>query len=423
MTPRDDFDRLLTAWFESAAPRVAPEHLLDQVLARTARTPRRRTWRLLEGLSSMQATMRLPAPARGLILLPMLLLLAIVAIALIAVGSERRLPSPFGLARPGLIAYQDNGDITLANVDGSGEIVLASGPAFGFGPAWSHDGSRLAYWSAANWDKPATLVVVGADGGHPEELVRDVVAPSSRISWSPDGRRVAFSAQVGAAYRLMVAEPGRSGAFPVGDASVQGKNPVWSPDGKTLAFIGGSTYRDIAIWLIGADGSDMRRLTKVNDTVELGEYDWSPDGKWLLFTAGSFSHHDVWVAAADGSDEHTLAATDANEYAPSWSPDGRRIAYVSEIWDGSRASQPIDKTVVVDADGSNPTIVGLDVNAGLWSPDGRRLVIWSPDGRYLVGWKPDPNGAGAPQLFDPAGQGAGARLPLAYPTSWQRLAP
>src|SRR5207342_1877881 len=85
MTSRDDFDRLLTAWFDADAPRIAPEHLLDQVLAQTARTPRRRTWRLLEGLSSMQATMHLPAPARGLILLPMLLLLAIVAIALIAV--------------------------------------------------------------------------------------------------------------------------------------------------------------------------------------------------------------------------------------------------------------------------------------------------------------------------------------------------
>jgi TolB protein len=413
MTPRDDFDRLLSAWFETDAPRMAPEHLLDQVLARTARTPRRRTWPLLERLTSMQATMRLPAPARGLILLPMLLLLALVAIALIAVGSERRLPSPFGLAKPGLIAYEANGDITLANVDGSGEIVLASGPTYGFGPAWSHDGSRLAYWSAANWDKPATLVVVGADGGHPEELVRDVVAPSSRISWSPDGRRLAFSAQVGTAYRLMIADIGRGGATPVGDATVQGKDPVWSPDGRTLAFTGGTTYRDIGVYLVGADGSDMRRLTNVNDTVELGDYDWSPDGKWLLFTAGSFSHHDVWLAAADGSDEHPLAATDRNEYAPTWSPDGRQIAYISEAWDGARASHATSTTIVVDANGSKPTVVGQNIGVGLWSPDGR----------YLIGWNPNPNGTDTPTLFDPAGQGAGAPLPLDNPTSWQRLAP
>ena len=410
MTSSDDFDRLLTAWFDGDAPRVEPEHLLGQVLARTARTPRRRTWRLLEGLNAMQATMRVPAVPRGLILFPVALLLAIVAIALIAVGSERRLPAPFGLARPGLIAYEQDGDITLANPDGSGQVVLASGPIYGFAPTWSHDGSRLAYWSAANWDKPATLVVVHPDGRDPLEVVSGVIAPSPRISWSPDGRRLAFSAQVGVAYRIMVAEIGRAGATPVGDETVQGTNPVWSPDGRTIAFTGGSSYRDTAIYLVGDEGADMRRLTTVNDSLELGDYDWSPDGSWLLFTAGSFAHHDVWIVAADGSDQHPIAATVANEYGPVWSPDGRRIAYVSDRSVGTRTV--ISETLLVDVDGSHPTVVGRNIGVGLWAPDGRSIV----------GWKQTTDGA-TPTLFDVAGKGDGQPLLPRDPVSWQRLAP
>lgn len=413
MTSRDDFDRLLTAWFDGDAPRIEPEHLLGQVLARTAGTPRRRTWRLLEGLSSMQATMRLPAVPRGLILFPVALLLALVAIALIAVGSERRLPPPFGLAKPGLIAYERDGDVILAKADGSDQIVLASGPTYGFAPAWSHDGSRLAYWSAAGWDKPATLTVVRADGSGSVEVTSGVIAPSYRISWSPDGRRLAFSAQIGAVNRIMIAELGRTGATLVGDATVQGTNPVWSPDGATLAFTGGSTYQDIAIYRVGDDGSAMTRLTTVSDTAEVGDYDWSPDGNWLLFTAGSFAHHDVWVVASDGSDQHAVAATDANEYAPIWSPDGRRIAYVSDLLDNDPSTPAIQKTIVVDADGSHSIVVGQNIGVG----------IWSPDGKYVVGWTPDAGGGSEPTLFDTTGKSTGQRLLTGDPISWQRLAP
>lgn len=154
----------------------------------------------------------------------------------------------------------------------------------------------------------------------------------------------------------------------------------------------------------------MRRLTTVNDSLELGDYDWSPDGSWLLFTAGSFSHHDVWIVAADGSDQHPIAASDANEYGPVWSPDGRRIAYVSDRSVGTRTV--ISETLLVDVDGSHPTVVGRNIGVGLWAPDGRSIV----------GWKQTSDGA-TPTLFDVAGKGDGQPLLPRDPVSWQRLAP
>ena len=121
-----------------------------------------------------------------------------------------------------------------------------------------------------------------------------------------------------------------------------------------------------------------------------------------------------WVAAADGSDEHTVAATDANEIYPDWSPDGRQVAYLQDLSDGARSSPPNDNTLVVGVDGSHPVVVGHNVG----------IAIWSPDGRFLIAWTKDPDGTYGTDPVHPAGGGSTERLLSgADPMSWQRLAP
>lgn len=415
MTSHDDLDRLLLVWFETEAPRAEPEHLLERILGRTARTPRRRTWRLLEGINSMQATMRVPTVPREVILFPIALLIAIIAIALVAAGAERHLPSPFGVAKPGLIAYENDGDIILANADGSGKIVLAAGPTYGFDAQWSRDGARLAYWSAANWDKPATLTVVKPDGGSPVEVVSGVVAPG-QISWSPDGKRIVFPAQVDTASRLMVADIGRTGARPLGDASVVGSDPVWSPDGRTIAFKGGSTYKDGGVYLVGADGSYPHRLSQVPGTTAFTDVDWSPDSRFVTFTAGDDNRHSIWIAAADGSGEHAIAQDPTlDQFFPRWSPDGSRIAFVmSATANASPINAPdVTDVVIVDPDGSDRQQIKTASGLALWSPNGADLILWAPagNGQDLI-----------PTLMDQSGTSGSHLMPYA-PDSWQRLAP
>ena len=178
MTSRDDFDRLLSAWFEGDAPRVEPEHLLGQVLAQTARTPRRRTWRLLEGLSSMQATLQIPAPPRGLILLPVVLLLALVAIALVAVGSERRLRHRSGWpGRPDRLPARRRHHPRQHGRFGSDRPRQRPDVRLRADLVPRRIAPRLLV--GGGLDKPATLVVVRPDGSDPIEVVRDVIAPST----------------------------------------------------------------------------------------------------------------------------------------------------------------------------------------------------------------------------------------------------
>ena len=112
MTTRDDFDRsmsdfdrLMTAWFDAEAHVREPDDLFERTVARTAGVRPRPAWLLPERWLPMELTMRpvsVPRGARAGVLLVVLLLLA--ALAVIAVGSQRRVPAPFGPAFNGRVA-------------------------------------------------------------------------------------------------------------------------------------------------------------------------------------------------------------------------------------------------------------------------------------------------------------------------------
>ena len=124
----------------------------------------------LPGLPPTTARRRLRAAA-FMATLALLVGLSLAAIAL--VGSIHRVPPPFGLAKPGLIAFDSGGDIFVSNADGTDRRQLTSGPAIDLMPTWSPDGTRLAFMSLidptdpANYAKPIEdLVVIDPDGTH-----------------------------------------------------------------------------------------------------------------------------------------------------------------------------------------------------------------------------------------------------------------
>ena len=79
------------------------------------------------------------------------LLIAIAVAAIVIVGSQRRLPPPFGLAKPGLVVYTWADHLFAMNADGSGRRQLTFGPNSDFRPTWSPDGTLIAYLSATAW--------------------------------------------------------------------------------------------------------------------------------------------------------------------------------------------------------------------------------------------------------------------------------
>ena len=146
-----------------------------------------------------------------------------------------------------------------------------------------------------------------------------------------------------------------------------GAAPTAAPRG-TLVFAG-THNGNFGIYSVRADGSRLGQLThtRAQDTAPL----FSPDGRRILFLRGTtyvrVPQLALWVMNADGSRQQKLASHGAD---PAWSPDSRRIAYV-----GRGRSPDVSFLVVVSADGSNRLVIAGRKYSPVWSPDSKRLAL------------------------------------------------
>ena len=223
--------------------------------------------------------------------------------------------------------------------DGSGNRNLTRNRASDDFPTWSPDGQRIAFLRAPLLsNRPADslgvhriyiyhLYVVNADGSGLRRLTRNWTYPGQvkQVVWSPDGRTIYFG-------RYVVSTDG-SGARRLPYIPL---TAVWSPDGRRIAFVNDTRVRTVGlccrvervdIYVMNADGSGRRKLT--HDARYNAEPAWSPDGRKIAFLSTRNGNRDIYVINADGSGKRNLTRNPAKDVRPSWSPDGRRIAFVS----------------------------------------------------------------------------------------------
>jgi len=207
--------------------------------------------------------------------------------------------------------------------------------------------------------------------------------------WSPDGRQIAFANQ-GIRICIMnvdgsnVKQVTNSNGFDASDG-----DPTWSPDGKQIAFIrrfwerkpdGFMECKNLAIYVMGVDGSNVKMLAKAPPFFEVP--DWSPDGKKIVIGESDPNGQragQVWVMDADGNNLRML-----NDWGgqPKWSPDGKRIVFSSTR--AGWANWKSGDIYVMNADGSNVKLLTVPSLAHdsypAWSPDGTKIVFCSQEG-------------------------------------------
>ncbi len=194
--------------------------------------------------------------------------------------------------------------------------------------------------------------------------------------WSPDGKRIAFISSEFAAkeYTRRITLMNRDGSH-LTDLAEGGGAPSWSPDGRYIV------YRDVRgnLAVVNAQSGEVTSLE--GDGSRGGGFGpvWSPDGQHIAFTAYTSylnGHEEIYVVAADGTDETRLTYGATHSSNPTWSPDGKRIAFSSlkdfrpeETGSGYWAIE------LMDADGSNR--VQLTRHESGWA-------TWTPDGQHLI---------------------------------------
>ncbi len=190
--------------------------------------------------------------------------------------------------------------------------------------------------------------------------------------------QIAFQSDRDGDFEIWVSNADGSAPTKLTDNTVLDADPVWSPDGRHIAFQRGGTCTNQcrAIWVMNADGTGATALTAATSGVADSGPTWSPDGSTIAFasTRGGGVKHIYSVPASGGAATQLTSGADA-DWAPDWSPDGIRILFVSTRTGSSQL-------FTMAPDGSGQTRMALTgtvpsslVGEPSWSPDGNRIAF------------------------------------------------
>ncbi len=195
-------------------------------------------------------------------------------------------------------------------------------------------------------------------------------------SWSPDGKRIAFTTKRQGNYDIWVMNADGSNQKPWITLPAWDEYARWSPDGSRVAFAStgetnGTPNSEI---FVGSSNTNLRRVTRNTGADQWPS--WSPDGQQLACSSDRDGNWDVYVFAADGGNDTNWTADTADEVQPAWSPDGQWIAFIrkAQITPGEAAN--FGDVWIGKRDRSEFRRLTQDGRAG--------DAAWSPDGNYIV---------------------------------------
>jgi WD40-like Beta Propeller Repeat len=237
----------------------------------------------------------------------------------------------------GLVAFVSGGpsgttDIWTMHPDGTARTPLIATADTDVSPAWSPDGTELAFVRFAAGQTNPEIWVANADGSHQHQLTTGSNNIDEEPAWSPDGQHIVFASNRGnpsGPDDLYVMLADGTNVTPLTTNSAADRMPDWSPDGTKIAFVSTRAAGFSDIWVMDADGTNLHNLTNSTQAANL-EPAWWPDSSKIVYASDPLtvtSSYDLYTVPVGGGSPTPLFTTPANEFNPSPSPDGARIFF------------------------------------------------------------------------------------------------
>ncbi len=262
----------------------------------------------------------------------------------------------------GKLAFSQRGGLRILDLE-TGEYFTFKGVAGMVCPTWSPDGK----WLAAGQGDIYLLNL------ETYQFINATRGGGQFPSWSPDGKQIAYYGYGG--LRLMDVETRKAVRIP--SKARRQFQPSWSPDGKQIAFAGtveGQRYPQICLMDVSSITTGEARFVQLTDN-PLGQSQspsWSPDGKQIAFhSKGDQKGRSIYVMNADGTEQQRITENRKGDTWPSWSPDGKYIAFKrKEIIGeknvhGVRRHRKANYIYAMRPDGSNITRLSPDKGGGV----------------------------------------------------------
>ena len=249
--------------------------------------------------------------------------------------------------------------------DGTGRSIIAGWPLDGIPTSWARDGSRLAI-QLDRRDLNGEIYTIAPDGTGLTRITR-ALAYDYLPAFSPDGSRIAFARGEPPSTDLYVVDKDGGGLSRLTDLDGFEHSPIWSPDGTRIAFVWGhGDVRGFAetgeLWAVDINRLDPELLLDRR----VGYLAWSPDGARIALELRDDATHVGVLDLATGA-----LADLGPGFVPKWSPDGTRLTFIRD------AADEVD-IYVMNADGGNVVQVTDDPafdTFPIWSPDGKTILF------------------------------------------------
>ena len=293
-----------------------------------------------------------------------------------------------------------NHEIYVTNVGGSETVQVTHMLSdFDFHPSWSPDGTKILFvkrwYEGTDTTKvKSDIFTVKPDGTDLQQLTNDGSFKDEPV-WSPDGTKIVFMGSIDAGddtdSEIHVMNSDGSGQTILTNSDQLDESPAWSPNGQDILFLSNRGDGIRRLYRMNSDGSNVLPLANIPniDAFLPGfkHFD-SVSGSNIAFIQSFensvFNPTDIYTMHSDGSSQINLTNDPVyNNEDPEWSPDGSKILYLRQLFPAG-----FTELVVINADGTSlvnfsTALFGSYNFDASWSPDGKKILLTLGDALYI----------------------------------------